>query len=251
MIRNSFLFVLATCLLFSCGDDFKKSPVDDIIKSLDKEKDFTIILYDMDAEGSWSTTYKHKYKIITNKQVNDTTFEPQEKLTEWKEVDENFFDIHANDMGMEIAAKSDGKVTKQTAPPGYSNYVGNSRYGSWQSGSGGSFWAFYGQYAFMTNMMGLHAGPVYRSGYTDYRNNYRGTSKTYRGSGSSKYGTFSSASKKSNPGFHKRTAGNSSFRNRVNSGISNSASARTARTRAGSRYSSGSSRSRSFSGGGK
>lgn len=251
MIRNSFFFLLATCLLFSCSDDFKKTPVDALILKMNKEKDFTIILHDMDVEGSWSKTYKHKYKIVTNEKVNDTTFKPKEKVTDWMLVDENFFDIHAGDLGMEIAAKTDGKVSKQTAPPGYSNYVGNSRYGNWQTGSGGSFWAFYGQYAFMSSMMGLHSGPVYRTGYNDYRSNYRGTSRPYRGKGGSQYGTFSSASKKSNPGFHQRVANNSSFKSRVNNGISNSASARSTRTRAGSRYSSGSSRSRSFSGGGK
>jgi len=70
MVRNSILFLLTACLLFSCGEEFKKTPVDALIKELDKEKNFTIILYDMDTEGSWSTTYKHQYKVITNKKVN-------------------------------------------------------------------------------------------------------------------------------------------------------------------------------------
>lgn len=251
MIRNTFLFLLAACLLFSCGSskEYVKSPVDDIIKELDQEKDFTVILYDMDSEGSWSPTYKHRYKIITNKQVNDSTAEPQSKLTEWKEVDENFFDVHVNDMGMEIASKSDGVVKKQTAPPGYSNYVGNDKYGQWKTdNSGNSFWAFYGRYAFMSNMIGLFAGPVYRRGYMDYRTNYYGT-RPYYGTATSRYGTFSSASKKANPSFHKKVANNSSFKSRVNSSVSRSTSAKS--TRSGSRYSTGSSRSRSSSGFGK
>lgn len=225
------------------------SPVDKLIKSMDQEKDFTIILYDMDSEGSWSPTYKHRYKVVTNKHVNDSTDEPQSKLTDWYEVDENFFDIHVNDMGMEVAAKTDGKVSKQTAPPGYSNYVGNSRYGQWKDdGSGNSFWAFYGRYAFMSNMIGLMAGPVYYRGYSDYRTNYYG-SRAYYGTPTSRYGTFSAASRKANPSFHNKVANNSSFKNRVSSSVSRSSTAKA--TRSGSRYSTSSSRSRSSSGFGK
>ena len=35
-----------------------------------------------------------------------------------------------------------------------SQYVGNPHYGHWSHGSGGSFWAWYGQYAFFSSMMG-------------------------------------------------------------------------------------------------
>ena len=242
---------MSCCLLLACGSskEYVKSPVDDLIKKMDNKKDFTIILYDMDSEGSWSPTYKHKYKVITNKQVNDSTFEPQEEITDWQEVDENFFDVHVNDMGMEIAAKTDGKVTKQTAPPGYSNYVGNDKYGQWrQDNNGNSFWEFYGRYAFMSNMIGLFAGPVYRTGYNDYHRNYRG-SRPYYGTSTAKYGTFSAASKKANPSFHQKVASNSSFKSKVNKSVSRSASAKA--TRSGSRFSSSSSRSRSSSGFGK
>lgn len=243
------VFVLLLGLVVGCSSssDYVTSPVDELIKSLDKKKDFTIILYDMDIEGSWSKNYKHKYKIISSGEGNDSI--PKETKTDWFEVSERFFNIHANDMGMEIAAKKDGKVSKQTAPPGYSNYVGNSQYGSWkQDNSGNSFWAFYGQYAFMSNMIGLMNGPVYRSGYNDYRTNYRGV-RPYYGSGTSKYGTFSSASKKMNPSFHQRVSSNSTFRSRVNNSVSRSTTTRS--TRSGSRYNSGSSRSRSSSRGGK
>ncbi|HJN50890.1 MAG: hypothetical protein QGI68_10315 [Pseudomonadales bacterium] len=35
-----------------------------------------------------------------------------------------------------------------------SQYIGNPRYGSWNHGSGGSVWAWYGQYAFFSSMFG-------------------------------------------------------------------------------------------------
>ena len=243
-------FVLAVAVLAGCSSSDKAtSPVDELIKSMEDKKNFTIILYDMDIEGSLSETYKHKYKIITPPEdTMDSLAKPKEKKTKWYEVSERFFNIHAKDMGMEIAAKVDGKVRKQTAPPGYSNYVGNSQYGQWKTNnSGNSFWAFYGQYAFMSNMIGLMNGPVYRSNYRDYRSNYRGV-RPYYGSGSRKYGTFSSASKKMNPSFHQRVKNNSNFKSRVNNSVSRSSSAR--KSRSGSRYSSGS-RSRSSSSGGK
>jgi hypothetical protein len=242
------LLVLAAAVLAGCSsDEYVKSPVDDLIRDMDKEKDFTILLYDMDVEGSMFKTYKHRYKIITNE--NDSI--PKEKLSSWYEVDEQFFDMHVNDMGMEIAAKVDGTVTKETAPPGFSNYVGNDRYGQWKSdASGNSFWAFYGQYAFMSNMMGMMSAPLYRQSYYDYQSNYRGV-RPYYGTGTHTYGTFSQASKTTNPSFHQRLSSNSSFKNRVSSSVSRSSDARA--TRSGSRYNSSSSgsRSRSSSGGGK
>lgn len=35
-----------------------------------------------------------------------------------------------------------------------SQYIGNPRYGQWNHGSGGSFWAWYGQYHFFSSMLG-------------------------------------------------------------------------------------------------
>lgn len=244
-IQHILWALLVPFLFISCGDSYVNSPVDDLIKKMDKEKDFTIILYDMDIEGSWSKDYKHRYKIITNGE--DSL--PKEKITEWYPVDEEFFDMHSKDMGMEIASKVDGKISKETAPPGYSNYVGNERYGNWRTdSSGNSFWEFYGRYAMISNMMGLMSGPLYRSHYYDYHSNYRGV-RPYYGTGTHTYGTFSPAAKKANPNFHQRMTSNSSFKSKVQSSVSRSSSARASRS--GSRYSSSSSRGRSFGGGGK
>ncbi len=263
------LWALQAC---SSSDDFTKSRVDILARDMGKKENFTIILYDMDVEGSFFSTYKHRYKIITNKEVEKTTGDstytmllPEEQLTDWYEVSETEFDRHVNDMGMEIASKTDGKLSKQTAPPGYSNYVGNERYGQWQQGSDGrSFWHFYGQYAFMSSMMGLIAGPIYRQPYTNYHSNYRNTGKSYYGraaNGQALYGTRSAAVSKSNPSFYSRYNSKGEFRNKVNNSVSRSSSStsryggnsqnsnRSRTSRSQSR--SGSSRSRSFSGGGK
>lgn len=66
-----------------------------------------------------------------------------------------------------------------------SQYVGNPHYGHWSHGSGGSFWAWYGQYAFFSSMFGRNhyyhdwAGNRGYSYYHDVgRNHY--TSRTQR-----------------------------------------------------------------------
>ena len=133
---------------------------------------------------------------------------------------------------MEVAGKKDGRLTKQVGPPGYSNYVGNKQYGSWRTDSNGnSFWAFYGQYAFISSMMGMGMSPIYRTHYNDY-GRYSSAGRSYYGprsaSGVSRYGTFSETSKRNNPAFHSRYQSKSAFKNKVDSKVS--------RSRSGSRY---------------
>lgn len=255
-MKKAIIILLPIFLLSSCGGgEFKKTPVDELILKMDQDKNFTIILYDMNVEGTFSKDYFHKYKVIREKEDGS----PYEEVYDWMEVSEDFFTYHSNDLGMEVASKKDGVVSKQVSPPGYNNYVGNTRYGTWRTdSSGNSFWEFYGKYAFMSSMIGLVAGPVYRSSYYDYYNNYRGVRPYYGSmttSGSYRYGTFSQASRTQNPSFHQRAQTSSVLKNTVNNKIERSSS-RTSRS--SSRYSTGtssssssSSRSRSMSRGGK
>jgi hypothetical protein len=231
-------------LMAACSSDgqrFVKSPIDNLIRDMDQEKNFTVLLYDMDMEDNFGgDKYKHKYKIVTMK---DTV--PQERVTDWLEVDEATFLENENNMGMEIASKVDGKLSKAVAPPGYSQYVGNEKYGNWRTNSDGtSFWEFYGQYAMMSSMLGLASGMINRNSYYDYRGNYMGTGRPYYGAlsdGRPMYGTYSDHGKRANPDFHNRPGGGSAFKNKVNDRVSRSNS--SGRTRSsGSSYSSGSSK---------
>jgi hypothetical protein len=204
-MRNFCLIALALFVAACSGEKkFQKSPVDELIRDLNAEPTFSIILYDMDIEeGTFSDKYKHQYQIIKEK---DST--PVEAKTQMIEVSKEFFMQNQNNMGMEIAAKTrDGKVSKVAGPPGYSNYVGNSRYGNWSTGSdGNSFWAFYGQYAMMSSLLNMATGPIYRNHYDDYNSNYRG-SRPYYGStvnGLPQYGTNSSHIQQSKPNFFSR-----------------------------------------------
>lgn len=242
------LFFVLTPLYFNCGggEEFKKSPVDELIKEMNAEPTFTIILFDMDVEGNFSKVYRHQYQIITEK---DSI--PQTKTTEWYEVSKSFFEKHIDDMGMEIASKTaDGKVNKGVAPPGYSNYVGNPQYGQWQTGADGtSFWEFYGKYAMISSLFNLMTYPVYRNSWYDYRDNYYGRSAYYgptTSSGQRMYGTGSAYTGTTNTNSTWNTkASNSSFRDKVRNRVSKSSGSDRV-SRSSTRSSSGSSyRSRS------
>jgi hypothetical protein len=230
------IFIL---LLSGCGSklDLTKKPVDIMIRDMSDLSTFSIILYDMNTEGSLFKKYYHQYRTIREDDKGD----PKEDISGWYEVSKEYFMSHIDNMGMEIASKQDGKVTKTVSPPGYGSYVGNQRYGHWVQRNGHSFWAFYGQYAFMSSMFGMMSYPVRRSYYDDYRTNYYGSGRTYYGprgtDGRSMYGTNSAyTSSRTNSRWNTNPT-NNSMKQRVRSSTSRS-------SRSGSRYSS-SSRSRS------
>ncbi|RUT78060.1 hypothetical protein [Ancylomarina longa] len=232
----------------SVAETWQKSPVDQLIKDLNKEANFSIVLFDMDAdEGSISSdNYRHQYQIIIERP--DTVLEQK---TGWKNVSEAFFSQNINNMGMEIVSKKDGVITKQAVPAGYNHYVGNEKYGRWENRGGSSFWAFYGQYAFMSSMFNMMS--YRRSYWNDYRTGgYYGSSRGYYGPrGSSPvFGTKSytgtSAGRSSKWGNKTST-----FKNKVRSRVSRSSSSynrkrtSTRTTRSSSRYRRSSTRSRS------
>lgn len=230
---------------------YQEEGLDKVIKNLRDVSDYTIVLYDMNAKDS---KYYHKYQVLTSK--SDSTIDKKE--TDWLVVSESFFRKHVDDLGMEVAHKTDDVLSKETAPAGYSQYVGNPQYGHWEERNGSSFWAFYGKYAFMSSMFNLIARPAYRNNWYDYNRNYRGHNRTYYGP-QGYYGTKSyTASNGKNTSWAKQPK---SFKDNVRSKVkSSSSSSRKAaqssqkRTyRSSSRYSHSSSRRSSggFGGGGK
>ncbi|AFM05904.1 hypothetical protein Fleli_3586 [Bernardetia litoralis DSM 6794] len=256
-ILVAFLIVFSAAFLTSCSSSEKvvKSPVDNYTRDLDKYKTYSVLLYDMDLEENTfsSDIHKHQYKFILP--AKDTTGGKvvRDSLSGWLTVSKETFNKNLDNMGMELLSKNeDGKISKIPSPPGYNNYVGNQRYGSWRTGSNGnSFWAFYGQYAFMSSMFGMmNNRPIYRSSYNDYNRNYRG-SKPYYGSTSSTgqrtYGSGSASSQAMNS--------KSKFKSNVSSKVSRSSTGSYTRSSSSSSRSSrstgSSSRSRSSSSGGK
>lgn len=241
-IKTSITLLLAVILITSCGGrrQFHKNPVDEIVRDMPSDRVFSIVLNDMNVEGSFFETYHHQYKIIEETEPG----KPDDYVSGWYEVDEYFFNKHVDNMGMEIASRGeDGKLNKTASPPGYNNYVGNPQYGHWQNTGHGSFWAFYGQYAFMSSMFNMMAYPVRRSYYDDYSRNYRGTGRSYYGptsGGRSYYGTSSNYTRSSRPN-SSWSRNNSSFKQRV-AGRTQRSSSTTSRST--SRFGSSSMRSR-------
>ena len=85
-----------------------------------------------------------------------------------------------------VSQEAEQKMNNSSDYGAGSQYIGNPHYGRWSHGSGGSFWAWYGQYAFFSSMFGgrryyyndwgRNRGYSY---YHDYgRNNY--TSRSQR-----------------------------------------------------------------------
>jgi hypothetical protein len=272
-ILIAFLAVFSAVFLTSCGggnsEKVIKDPVDNYTRDLGKYKTYSVILHDMDLEENTfsSDIYKHQYKFILPSKDTTGGKVVRDSLSSWVAVSEEAFNKNLDNMGMELLSKNDeGKVSKIPSPAGYNNYVGNKSYGSWQTNSSGnSFWAFYGQYAFMSSMFGMmNNRPIYQSSYRDYNSNYRG-SRPYYGttsSGTRAYGSGSATSQamnskskfKSNVSSKvARSSSGSYTRSSRSSGSSrsgSSSSSSSSSTRSG-RSTGSSSRSRSSSGGGK
>lgn len=264
-MKSSIIFfsLLLLILLPSCsGSNYKyeKTALDDIITNYLSEPNFSVILADMDYDEA-GDKYSHKYQIIIEKPqikvdnftLNDSTQNAKDVEViekDWIEVDAIHFEKHVEDLGMVLISKKNGVIDKNTSPAGLDNYVGNERYGNWNTHSNGSsFWAFYGQYYFLSRMF---CGPSYyypRSVYSSYHSNYRGRS-SYYGTGTNSYGTRSNNQRRSS-----WSNKPSSFKSSVRSKVKQSSSALKSRryssksrysktSRNNSRYSNTSSRSR-------
>lgn len=242
------LLTLLLIAVSSCGgkDKFVKNPIDDIVRDMPTDRIFSVILYDMNVEGNFFEDFYHKYRIIEE----TTPGQPEERITDWVEVPERYFQQHVDDMGMELVHRGeDGQVVKSVSPPGYNNYVGNPQYGQWVQRDGGSFWEFYGKYAFISSMFNMFTYPARRSYYDDYRGNYYGRGRSYYGprtsSGGSYYGTNSTYNRSSRPN-STWSSNRSTFKDRVNRRTSRSSSTTSSSrtSRSSSRYRGTSSRSR-------
>lgn len=123
-----YYFVFFGALLFnSCqGTVIPTDPVKEMKKDFSDKYAYTVLLNDMDLEGK--TQYKHKYKIITFDKEGNYSFD----TTDWVDVSDNFFYYHENDLGMEILTRSPNqKYNELPTPPGFSQIIGNKRYGKW------------------------------------------------------------------------------------------------------------------------
>lgn len=199
-------------------------PVENLRRDLDRYPEYSIILDDLRVEDGFSADFFLRFKILKAKGTRVAgrdTLVYEENVTQEYEVEESIFRAYENYLGMVVAAKSlDGRKTgvKQAHPPGY-QYVGNPQYGHW---GGGGFWQFYGQYAFLSHMMG--GWNVNRNDYGDYRRRYE-SGRPYYGpsqNGRQTFGTGGTKTATTNPSFYQRaqqrqTAAKKNFSNKVQS----------------------------------
>jgi len=241
-IKTAVLFAFVAILLGACssGGRYSEEGLDTVIKSYRETPDLTIILYDQNYE---SGQYQHQYQVLIP--LADSTLDS--KVTPFYPVSDKFFNANIDNLGMELANKKDGALTKTVAPAGYSQYVGNPKYGRWSENSGGSFWEFYGKFAFMNSMFHMVSSPARYGYYNDYRRNYAPSGRTYRGP-NNYYGSQSYM--KSSTGRNSSWSNKpSTFRNDVRSRVQRSSTASKSRISRTSSRTSSSSSSRSRGGG--
>lgn len=174
---------------FGCNNvDITKDPVQELMEQESMEPQFTLLLFDMDQEGVFSKVYKHRYRIIKEKAGKVVGVD-----TKWYNVPSSYFQQNANNLGMEMAAKdSVGKISRTVGPPGYTNYIGNTKYGYWGAALRDSsttsapekidsqittkpetdFWFFHPQHLYIRDLLQLPAGKIYQKEYTEARRNY-------------------------------------------------------------------------------
>lgn len=133
---------------------------------LNNKSTYSVILSDAEEANK-----KFKYTIVyQNKSA------PITKTTDFLKVTDSTYNFFLDDVGMEILSNKGQQITQA----GYSNYVGNTQYGTWRENDEGSFWEFYGKYAMLSTL--FNSNRIYRDDYTTYNRYYRTSSRPYYGS---------------------------------------------------------------------
>ncbi|MFP6591065.1 MAG: hypothetical protein VCE12_11155 [Candidatus Latescibacterota bacterium] len=199
------LVLASLALTTGCGR--ATDPVQRAARDLERYPEYTLIIEDLKVEDGFFPDYFLRMQIMTaagqRTESGQDTLVYKTQMTEWQEVSEGVFARYQNYLGMVVASKTlDGKRSgpRNAYPAGY-QYVGNSQYGSW---GGGGFWQFYGQYAFMSAMLGGHR--IGRNDYDGYRRD-RERGRPHYGpvkNGRQTFGTAGTQTQKTRPGFYQR-----------------------------------------------
>jgi hypothetical protein len=157
----------------------------------------------MKEEGIFFSDYYHKYKIIRGEKIEGDSLAYYTEITDWQKVPEKEFAQYDQYLGMALASKSaEGNISDTPQPPGY-QYVGDPRYGQWQTdANGNSFWEWYGKFALMSHLLGMFTSPIYRNDWNTYRQYQNGGRPYYGPNG--EYGTGGTYTQKTNPTFFQR-----------------------------------------------
>ena len=246
---NLFLLVVVGFVLKSCGDSEIPSVTvsqeysDRLIAEL-RGANYSIVLNDMNVskEGE-KMLFQHKYHVL--KVEKDSLIVDS---LDWKTVNKGFFEMHENDLGMEIVSNHNNKFSRVAKPVGFDWAIGNNEEGEWEEeksvdstntrsshrrvwrshNSSGLFWYW------------MLRRPTYQRDYTGYKV-YQNTGKAYYGAnsatGESTYGTNSLYQKEKRSSFFTRKSKNSSWKSYSSARKSASSSryngASTTRSRSG------------------
>jgi hypothetical protein len=137
---------------------------------LNNKSTYSVILADSEEANK-----KFKYTIVYQNGTAPTT-----KTTDFLTVSDSTYNFFLDDVGMEILSNKGQQITQA----GYSNYVGNSQYGTWKQNDEGSFWEFYGKYALLSTLFNSNriSNRIYKDDYNTYNRYYRSSSRPYYGS---------------------------------------------------------------------
>lgn len=217
---NKIYFGLAGVLgilifLGACGK--MKMPLERLKEQLAKEKEYAIVLNDMNEEGNFFKEYYHQYRVdIGEKTVNHP----------YQRVDEQTFKKFEPYLGMVIASKNaDGELNDTPFPNGY-QYVGIPQYGRWRDdGRGGNFWEFYGKYMLLSQALRWAGLGLNRNHYNSYLGAQRSRQPFF--GPKREYGTAGSVTQKQKPNFYarkmaKKSASGGRFQDKINRRIGRS-----------------------------
>jgi hypothetical protein len=192
---------------FSQSQDHLAGLVDQLYISWER------VLIDMAVEEGQEVRFLHKLqttRIRVPGSAESEISEPLPPVEEWLPVNRDLYEKHKNDLGMALAVKPAGKYddeaeTGAAEPPGYAYIAspeeGANQYGHWvRNREGGSFWEFYGKYAFFQSLFwGPSYRPIYMNDYRSYRR-YRDSGRPYYGDlggqGQPRYGSRSTSTRK-------------------------------------------------------
>ncbi len=222
-----------SAILFGCGGTpLPENPLNRIKEKHKSKKIYSILLEDMDLRND---TYYHRYKIC-EVDKDEIKFEK----TDWIKVDEDFFLLHEDDLGMEIFSKiKSGIVNNLVSPQGFSNIIGQETFGRWrhknelaQDSMGyiedSALWVFYPQYIDAEKELGLFGLPIWYVDYSDFMTNSFFVKPYYgerEGTDSTYYGTRSSYWYWHRPWFYSRRESKGGF-HRTNSSSNSGGSSR-------------------------
>ncbi|MCY3738795.1 MAG: hypothetical protein OXG13_20515 [Gemmatimonadaceae bacterium] len=196
--------LIAVAVIAGCGR--APDPVQQTSRDLERYPEYSVIIEDLKVEDGFFPDYFLRLRLMTasgQRVAGKDTLVYEDRVTDWLEVEEEVMARYQHYLGMVVASKTldGGRTTaRQAHPPGY-QYVGNSQYGYW---GGGGFWQFYGQYAFMSAMLGGFG--VGRGDYNDYRRN-REVGRPHYGptrQGRPTFGTAGTQTRKTRPNFYQR-----------------------------------------------